>query len=136
MKNAALILMLLAAAAVGPPDANAQTTPTDDVVVVEMVEKSATEYAFQPARVTVAPGQVVRFVQTGAVPHNVEFKDTPEGARLDAIRMGPFLMGRGESYEVPIDERFADGVYDYVCTPHVMMGMSGEIVVDAAAREK
>lgn len=134
MKNGALILMLLAGAAVGP--AHAQTTPTDDVVLVEMVEKSATQYAFQPARVTVAPGQVLRFVQTGAVPHNVEFKDTPDGARLDGIRMGPFLMGRGETYEVPIDERFADGVYDYVCTPHVMMGMKGEIVVDAAAREK
>lgn len=133
IRTTALALALLSAAflpATGPDDPPEEEKST---VVVEMVEKSATDYAFEPAEITVEPGQTIRFVQTGRIPHNVEFEDVPSGAEIDGIRMGPFLNAQGESYEIEIDDRFTEGTYEYICTPHVEMGMTGTIVVETAS---
>ncbi len=99
------------------------------IVTVRMVDKSATEYAFEPADITVAPGTLVRFELTGSIPHNVEFKDVPPGTDLGDVRFGPFLLTKGQTYELMIDESFAMGTHEYVCTPHEMMGMKGTITV-------
>ena len=101
-----------------------------DTIVVNMIDKSATEYTFEPAEVTVRPGSVVRFVQTTTTPHNVEFRNMPDGTALNGDRMGPFLTRPGETYEVVIDERFAAGDHPFVCTPHEMMGMTGILTVE------
>ena len=103
-----------------------------DVVIVRMVDKSATQFVFEPESVTVSPGQTIRVVQTGSVPHNVEFKDGPGSTALGADAMGPFLLSAGETYEITIDERFAIGTHKYVCTPHEMMGMIGTVTVEAS----
>lgn len=131
MRRVVVPIAVLLAVFLAPAAAPAQENGDRDVVVVKMIEKSATSYAFSPSEVTVERGQTLRFVQEGQVPHNVEFKDPPDESRLDGIRMGPFLMGRGETYEIRIDERFSEGTYDYICTPHVTMGMTGKIVVRA-----
>lgn len=102
------------------------------LVEVKMVDKSATSFVFEPAEVTVRQGDIVRFVQLGVMPHNVEFRDEPEGSKLDEIRIGPFLTAKGQVYEVQIDERFVPGRYPFVCTPHVAMGMNGVLTVEAA----
>lgn len=99
------------------------------VVIVRMVDKSATEWAFEPADITVEPGTLVRFELTGSIPHNVEFKNSPSGTDVGNARMGPFLIMKGQTYDVMIDGRFAIGTHDYVCTPHEMMGMKGTITV-------
>ena len=99
------------------------------IVTVRMVDKSATQYVFEPADITVAPGTVVRFELTGFIPHNVEFKDVPAGTDLGDARFGPFLLTKGATYEIAIDERFVAGTHEYVCTPHEMMGMKGTITV-------
>lgn len=99
------------------------------VVTVRMVDKSATEYAFEPADITVEPGTLIRFELAGSIPHNVEFKGGPSGTDLGDARMGPFLLATGQIYEIMIDERFALGTHKYVCTPHEMMGMKGTITV-------
>lgn len=117
-----------------PAGAAAQTAVGgEEVVVVKMVEKSATRFAFEPATVTVAPGQTIRFVQEGIQPHNVEFRDPPSGASLDDILTGPFLVQRGQTYDVIVDDRFTEGTYPYVCTPHEAMGMKGTIVVEGSS---
>jgi plastocyanin len=118
------------------PDAEA------GVVVIEMVD-----FGFKPAKVTVRPGDVVRFVNMTNTPHNVEFRDVPEDARLGADyvvpveesrtrtapptpdRMGPYLLHKGDTYEFSITDAFVAGIYDYVCTPHEAMGMTGELEV-------
>jgi plastocyanin len=101
------------------------------MVIVEMVDKSATEFVFEPKDITVTPGQTVRFVQTGFIPHNVEFRDGPDGTDLGPQAMGPFLLATGETYEVVIDDRFKPGTHKYVCTPHELMGMVGTITVES-----
>lgn len=117
-------------------------------VVVKMVD-----FAFEPATLTVSVGDTVRFVQTTTSPHNVEFRTVPEGAELAEIpvpsaegpsgtlssppaRMGRYLTQVGETYEFLIDAHFAAGTYDYVCTPHETLGMTGTIVVEDRGREK
>lgn len=118
---AALALPALAAAQA--PGAKGRT------VVVKMIDKSATEYVFEPANVTVRPGDVIQFVQTGSMPHNVDFKAVPAGVELGDRKTGPFLSTANETYEITIDKRFTKGSYSYVCTPHEAMGMKGVITV-------
>jgi hypothetical protein len=53
---------------------------------------------------------------------------------IDEYWTGPYLTKQGETYEVVIDERFADGEYEFVCTPHIAMGMKATIAVNGGAR--
>lgn len=106
-----------------------EVQPPRNLVVIEMIDQSATAYRFSRTRITVNPGDTLRFVQTGSNPHNVEFKKTPSGARLGTAMMGPFLLAKGQTYDLVIDKRFAPGVYEFVCTPHEMLGMKGTLIV-------
>jgi plastocyanin len=126
--TAALTLSLFVAVA---PDAQAQDGDPA-VIIVKMIDKSPTEFAFEPADITAKPGDVIRFVQTTVTPHNVEFKNPPSGSDLAAIMMGPFLTQVDETYEIQGDQRFVAGTYEFVCTPHFMMGMTGTLTIDAA----
>lgn len=142
---AAIIILLPGAL---PSEARGQEREGDggQVVRIEMVD-----FAFEPAEVKVQRGDTLRFVQMTNTPHNVEFRDVPAGSvfaepgqyssngtgsstKAAPPRMGPFLLTRGEVYEVVIDEHFVEGVFYYVCTPHVPMGMTGRIVVEAGER--
>ncbi len=102
---------------------------TPETVIVNMVSKGPGVWRFEPAAVTVQPGDTLRFVQKDTAPHNVQFKDAPKGARLDDIRVGPFLLAVGQTYDLVIDDRFVPGEYRYVCTPHEMLGMKGSFKV-------
>ena len=106
--------------------------PAPQTIVVKMVDVSPTEYKFEPANITVNPGDTVRFEQTGVMPHNVEFRDMPAGSNLGAAKMGPFLSATGETYDVIIDGRFTAGKHNYVCTPHEALGMTGSITVSGS----
>lgn len=106
-----------------PPDA------TPSVVEVHLVDKGGGQWRFEPAAIQAHPGDVIRFIQDDVVPHNVEFKKTPAGANLGAAKMGPFLLAKGDTYELNIDARFVAGEYAFSCTPHEVMGMKATLVV-------
>jgi manganese oxidase len=92
---------------------------------------------FEPGQVEVRRGDIVRWTMGSAtMPHNVEFvrNGTPDGVDLGDARVGPYLTASGDSYEVVIDDRFHDGAYSYVCSPHVAMGMTGSIIVNGGDR--
>ena len=101
------------------------------LIVVKAVDVSATEYKFAPGTVTVQPGDTVRFEQTAASPHNVEFKEVPAGAKLGEAMSGPYLLAPGQTYDLVIDSRFASGTYSYVCTPHEAFGMKATLTISA-----
>jgi plastocyanin len=105
-------------------------------IVVKIVDKSPTEFEFEPAQITVEHGDTVRFVQTGYTPHNVEFKSVPAGADLGKQQVGPYLSKKDQTYDVVIDGRFPQGLYGYVCTPHSVLGMKGSITVADAPSTK
>lgn len=129
-------LLGVAAVAVLAASVSAWTT-TDatmdgEVIIVKMVDVSNTEYKFEPSEITVQPGDTVRFVQAGAMPHNVDFRVMPEGTDLGDARMGPFLTTPDETYDLVIDGRFAAGEHEFVCTPHEFMGMTGTLTVEGS----
>lgn len=114
---------------VGGEYSDAGTVAIADTVIVKMVDVSSMEWRFEPSTFDVQQGTVVRFVQADVMPHNVEFRDPPSKAGIDDILFGPFLLSQGEVYDVLIDERFVEGTYEFVCTPHVAMGMTGTMQV-------
>jgi plastocyanin len=118
----ALFALAAAVSIAAAPASVPSVPPTGKVIEVKMV-------AFSPAKITVKAGDVVRFTQVKANVHNVEFKTVPTGANLGALMTGPFLMTVDQVHEFTIDARFTAGTYDYVCTPHSTMGMTGQIVV-------
>lgn len=129
VKLAAAVGLAIASLTSVAPGTDTTAPTTGKVIEVKMVDISATEFAFSPAKITVRAGDVVRFTQTKVNGHNVEFKTMPAGVDLGDARMGPFMMTAEQVYEVKIDARFKPGAYGYVCTPHELMGMKGEIVV-------
>jgi manganese oxidase len=87
---------------------------------------------FEPEHVEVRRGDVVRWTMGNtSLPHNVEFvrNGAPTGAELGDRWTGPYMSQAGETYEVVIDDSFADGSYSYVCGPHVSMGMTAGMTV-------
>ena len=125
MNRGLLTLLLLGVTT----SAFAQAMPEARIVTVSMLDKSTAQWRFEPDNITVRPGDTIRWVQDDIVPHNVEFKSVPSGADLGDAMLGPFLFTKGEAYELVVDERFADGTYEYSCTPHDPLGMKATLTV-------
>jgi plastocyanin len=96
---------------------------------------------FDPAEITIAPGDTVVWENVGTVGHSVTAyeEEIPEDAEYfasggfdseDAARNGYPDQGDvagGESYEHTFE---VPGTYEYFCIPHEMSGMIGEVVVE------
>ena len=104
------------------------------VITVRMLDDGGS-YRFEPAQLDVRRGDIIRFEQAGVMPHNVEFvrNTVPAGVDLKGTWIGQFLVAKGETYDVVVDDRFTDGAYDFVCSPHAALGMTGTITVRGAA---
>lgn len=115
----------------------APAAPPRDTHVVEVhtVDEGGGQWRFEPSDIEAQPGDTVRFIQDDIVPHNVQFKSVPKGAKLDAAMMGPFLLKKGDTYDLVIDSRFVAGTYHFVCTPHEAMGMKGTLEVVAGGTD-
>jgi len=96
-------------------------------------------YKFDPANLTIKQGDGVRWLMVSGGPHNVAFDPAkiPDDVEQvlsanmpeqQAPLSGPYKTQPGETYTVSFAGVKA-GTYDYVCTPHIMMGMTGKITV-------
>ncbi len=96
-------------------------------------------YRFEPANLTIKSGDAVKFTMVSGGPHNVSFDPatTPADskAQLDANMdnklselSSPMLMNPNESYTISFGG-IKPGVYPFHCTPHLAMGMKGQITV-------
>ena len=132
LAGAAAVLALPAFA----PRATAATPPATHVVRMTMSGATA---RFEPATVTVHPGDRVRFVVVSGAPHNVSFD--PEKVPADMRRVlaaampnpmqplsGPLLLNEGDSYTISF-AGVKPGRYEFYCLPHVGMAMKGVVVV-------
>ncbi len=99
----------------------------------------ATGYRFEPANITLKAGDGVKFTMISGGPHNVAFDPATIPAdvqgQLDANiseKMGQLSsalkMNPGESITVSFANIKA-GKYPFHCTPHLALGMKGEITV-------
>ena len=104
------------------------------LIVVKLVERPGEKvrFAFEPAAFTAAHGDTLEFVQFANAMHNVRFKTQPAGAKLGRAAVSRYLSNKGQTYDVVVDSRFADGTYEIVCDPHGMMGMHAFLTVQEA----
>ncbi len=95
--------------------------------------------SFSPAEITIAAGDVVKFVVKSGPPHNVAFwTDSMPAGGADVLNKamvetmgpltGPMKVGIDESYEISFAGAPA-GEYKVYCTPHLPFGMHGKIIV-------
>jgi plastocyanin len=118
---------VLLSAAVRAQDSAVAKRPT--LHLVAMVERGQYGIAFEPMRTYAAPGDTVRFMQQGALPHNVRFRSGPPGAAVDSLE-SPMLSVSGTTWDVVLDSRFVPGKYHFVCVPHETLGMAGLLYVE------
>jgi plastocyanin len=96
-------------------------------------------YKFDPANLTIKQGDGVKWVMVSGGPHNVAFDPAKIPDDVESVLSAnmpnqqmplssPFMTQPTENYTVSFAGVKA-GTYDYVCTPHVMMGMTGKITV-------
>jgi manganese oxidase len=126
----ASILVLTLLSACNPASGEMSEWDAPRVIEVAMLDANG-DFRFSDERIEARRGDVIRFVQEGDMPHNVQFvrNSSPDGVELGDAWTGPYLNKKGEVYELHIDERFADGEYEFVCTPHVGFEMRGTLVV-------
>ena len=79
---------------------------------------------FEPRSLAVSVGDTVRFVNVSGN-HNTQSVDSmiPEGVT-------PWLSDIGEEFEVLVTE---EGIFGYICTPHLENGMVGLFYTEDAA---
>jgi plastocyanin len=124
-----------AGAAAGSGTAKAATGKTWDV----KMEGDAQGYRFEPATLTIKAGDAVRWTVVSGPPHNVAFwsDSIPSGAQAQLQAnmpntMGPLSSPLEMTPNATYTVSFAGvpaGTYKYYCTPHLAMGMKGNITV-------
>lgn len=99
-------------------------------------------YRFEPANLTIKQGDAVKFVFVSGGPHNVSFTNDTDmpadvkaqlDANLGSERLAELMSNMYTEPGQGITVSFAKipaGKYDYNCTPHLAMGMTGVITVE------
>lgn len=89
---------------------------------------------FEPASITVKPGDTVKWEMNKLGPHNAVFDTAgiPGGDAAIATKLSKskLMFNAGESYETTIPADAPVGTYTYFCQPHRGAGMVGKIVVE------
>ena len=83
---------------------------------------------FEPAELTIKPGDTVKWVNNKLSPHNVVFDSTKVSEEFaNKANHKGMLFQPGESFTTTFSDA---GVYSYYCEPHRGAGMVGKIVVE------
>lgn len=138
-QNAATDSAAMAAPAVTPAPTGAMTAvaPTGTIHEVRMVG-DATGYRYEPASITVKPGDGIKFINVSGGPHNVAFDPaTIPADQKDQLfaNMPNSMDGSSPIFTTPNEEwvlslgNIKPGKYPFHCTPHLAMNMKGEITV-------
>jgi plastocyanin len=120
------------------PAAGTMAAITGTTHEVKMIG-DAQGYRFEPANITVKAGDGIKFTTVNGGPHNVAFDPatvpTDVQSQLDANiseKMGQLSSALKTNPGESITVSFANikaGKYPYHCTPHLALGMKGEITV-------
>ena len=89
---------------------------------------------FDPAKLTIKPGDTVQWVNNKVPPHNVVFdaaKNPNKSADLaKSLSHKQLLMTPGQDVTTTFPEDTTPGDYSYYCEPHRGAGMIGKITVE------
>lgn len=125
-------------AAGGTAGAATMAPITGKTVEVRMVG-DAQGYRFEPANITLKQGDGIRFINVSGGPHNVAFDPASVPAdvkpqlnanmqKTEGDLNGPLLTQPNETFTVSF-ANVKPGTYNYHCTPHLALGMKGQITV-------
>jgi plastocyanin len=120
MRIAGLAGLVLSLAACG-----GDKPATGKVVEIRMVSDERGNY-FEPARVAVKRGDVLRFTLVSGI-HNASFPASLNPGKAGLPAPTELLQAAGQTKDVRLD--LAPGEYTYQCDPHAPMGMAGKVVV-------
>lgn len=86
---------------------------------------------FEPASITIKPGDTVTWVNNKMAPHNVIF-EAPGGdkAVADKLSHDQLTFSPGENYSTTFTSDMPAGEYSYYCAPHRGAGMVGKITLE------
>ncbi|MBE9227506.1 plastocyanin [Phormidium sp. LEGE 05292] len=88
---------------------------------------------FDPAKVTIKPGDTVEWVNNKVPPHNVVFDAAANPAKsadlAKSLSHKQLVMKPGEKVSATFPADAAAGEYTYYCEPHRGAGMVGKIIV-------
>jgi plastocyanin len=111
---------------------------TGKTVEVKMIG-DAQGYRFDPANITVKAGDGIKFTVVSGGPHNVAFDPATvpadQQSQLDANiseKMGQLSSALKTNAGESVTVSFANikpGTYPFHCTPHLALGMKGQITV-------
>ena len=87
-------------------------------------------YYFEPAEITIQPGDTIKWVNVQEDMHNAVADAVPKGAEFFE---SPMLEEEGASWSYTFNTA---GTYSYHCHPHAAAGMKGIITVGAPPRGK
>lgn len=89
---------------------------------------------FVPAKLTVKPGDSVKWEMNKLAPHNAVFDASgvpnKDKALAKSLSKEKLMFAPGESAEITIPADAPTGEYTYYCQPHRGAGMVGKIVVE------
>ena len=88
---------------------------------------------FEPAKITIKPGDTVEWVNNKVPPHNVVFDAANNPSKSADLAKNlshkQLLMTPGQEVKTTFPEDAAAGDYTYYCEPHRGAGMIGKITV-------
>ena len=94
-------------------------------VVRIVTDYETLHFRFEPKVLTIAPGDTVEWINVEREEHNMVVYPGGFPASAEGFA-SPMLSKAGETWSWTFD---VPGTYQYHCMPHLMMGMTGEIVV-------
>ncbi|MGF1677196.1 MAG: plastocyanin [Rivularia sp. (in: cyanobacteria)] len=90
--------------------------------------------AFEPAKLSVQPGDTIKWVNNKVPPHNVVF-DTAQNPAKSAdlaktLSHKQLVMSPGQEFTTTIPADAPAGEYTFYCEPHRGAGMVGKVIVE------
>ncbi|MEO6446324.1 MAG: plastocyanin/azurin family copper-binding protein [Gemmatimonadaceae bacterium] len=95
-------------------------------------------YRYEPATIVAKAGDGIKFIMVSGGPHNVSFDPATISADSKDQLMAnmpnstegssPMLMTANETWTLSLGNLKA-GKYPFICTPHIAMGMKGELEI-------
>ncbi|MFN6570514.1 plastocyanin [Dendronalium sp. ChiSLP03b] len=121
------ILLVVSSFAVFTPSAMAETYQVK-------LGSDKGQLAFEPAKLTIKPGDTIEWVNNKVPPHNVVFdaaKNPAKSADLaKSLSHKSLLMSPGQKLKTTFPADAPAGEYTFYCEPHRGAGMAGKITVE------
>jgi plastocyanin len=101
-----------------------------EYVVKEISDPAGSKpYYFEPAELTIQPGDTVTFLNAQEDMHDVMFVEVPK--KVDEMIMSPMHKKEGDKFSYTFT---VPGTYEYHCHPHEALGMKGTLIVGQASK--